>query len=152
MSQQYRQEARERGIKWAVVLAIYTELKAEERGKRERPNEVRAAAWTMHTASVPGCWPFWRHGFLSRFGRRIAKGADHTVVAGYDEIAQQIGTWFPEYADDDGTERLWDFLLSPYDKMPPAEELYRKAIDRAELIEADKTTSTSTSTVTSTPF
>ena len=110
---------------------MYRDLKEAEWAKRERPNAVREAAWTMYTASTPGCWPFWRNGFR-RFARRIAKGADYTIVPGYDEIAQQIGWDFPEYAGPDGTERLWGFLLSPYDRYPRREELYRQAMDRVE--------------------
>ena len=67
----------------------YREIKAAEVARRERPNEVRATAWCMYTASTPGSWPFWRHGFLSRFGHRLARGADYTIIPGYDEIGQQ---------------------------------------------------------------
>lgn len=127
-----RREAQERGLGWSDVQDAYREVKAREWEKRQRPNEIREHAWMMHTASVPGCWPFWRHGFLARFGRQLARGKDHTCVPGYDEIGQQIGTAFGEYAGDDGTERLWEFLFSPYDKLPSREELYRKAMDLIE--------------------
>ena len=128
----YRDEARRRGLKWAAVVEAYRELKTIEWEKRQRPNEIRAVAWMMHTASTPGSWPFWRHGFASRFRTRLARGADHTIVPGYDEIAQQIATEFPEYAGDDGTGRLWDFLFSQYDKMPSRYELLELALDLAE--------------------
>ncbi len=127
-----RSEARRRGLKWAAVVEAYRELKAERWEKRQRPNEIRATAWMMHTASTPGCWPFWRHGFASRFRTRLARGADHTIVPGYDEIAQQIATEFPEFATDDGTQRLWDFLFSPYDKMPSRYELIEEALELAD--------------------
>jgi len=127
-----RREAQERGLRFADVQAAYWEVKENERGKRRRPNEVREMAWMMHTASQPGCWPFWRHGFCARFGRQLARGQDHTCVPGYDEIGQQIATAFPEYQTDDGTERLWDFLFSQYDRMPSREEMMRRAMDRVE--------------------
>jgi len=125
-------EVKSRGLDWAEVQAVYRDLKEAEWVKREQPNAVREAAWMMYTASTPGSWPFCRNGFR-RFARRIANGADHTIVPGYDEIAQQIGSEFPEYATDDGTQRLWDFLLSPHDRYPTREELYREAMDRVEL-------------------
>ncbi len=53
-------------------------------------------------------------------------------MPGYDEIAQQIATAFPEYATDDGTQRLWDFLFSPYDKMPSRYELIEEALELAD--------------------
>ena len=127
-----RQEARRRGLDWAAVEAAYREVKAMEREKREHPNEIRASAWMLYTASSPGCWDFWRHGFLARFGHRLARGADHTIIPGYDEIAQQIATMYPDFAGDDDTARLWDFLLSPYDRLPSREEMYRKALELAE--------------------
>ena len=113
----------------AILQEAYREIKAAEIQKRERPNEIRATAWTCYKANSPGCWPFWRHGFYATFKARLARGADYTIIPGYDEIAQEIATEFPEYAGDDGTERLWDFLLSPYDKMPSRDEMLRKAAD-----------------------
>jgi hypothetical protein len=129
---QIRQAARSRGLSWAAVQAAYWELKEAERAKRQRSNEVRQSAWMLATASTPGCWPFWRHGFWARWGHKLAAGSDFTVVPGYDEIGQEMGGLFPEYSGDDGTERLFGFLFSPYDRMPSREELYQKALDRAE--------------------
>lgn len=126
-----RREAQDRGLRWADVADAYREIKALEWEKRQRPNEVRQHAWMMATASVPGCWSFWRHGFSARWGRKLAKGQDYTCVPGYDEIGQQIGTAFAEYGGDDGTEQLFEFLFSPYDKLPERTELYRKALEMA---------------------
>ena len=127
-----RAEARERGLPWARVLAVYRQVKTEERAKRERPDEVRCVAWTCFTAHSPGCWPFWYHGFRKRYGDRIARGADHTCIPGYDVLAQQMAAEFPEYRTDDGTQRLWDFLLSVRDRMPSRDEMIRRAMQRLE--------------------
>ena len=126
-----KREARQRGVAWACAKECYLDLKQMEREKRQRANEVREAAWCIATSR--GCWPFWRHGFLSRYGRLVARGDDITSIPRYDTIAQEVGWYFPEYADDDGTQRLWDFLLSPYDRLPPAEELWRKALAMAAM-------------------
>ena len=131
-TKEYRREACDRGLGWAAVEAAYRDLKQQEQEKRERPHEVPSTAWVMHTASTPGSWPFWRHGFAARFQTRLARGDDHTIVPGYDEIAQQIATAFPEYATDDGTQRLWDFLFSPYNRMPSREELIEEALDAVD--------------------
>jgi hypothetical protein len=124
-----RREARSHGIPWCDVQDAYRDLKSQEWENRQYPNEIRQAAWTMATGSTPGAWPFWRHGFTSRWGARVER-SDFTAVPGYDEIAQEIGSLFPEYAGPDGTERLFEFLFSPYRRMPLAETLYRQAIDR----------------------
>lgn len=126
-----RQEARRRGLDWEAVREAYCELREMETVKRERPNEVRQVAWTLATASTPGSWPFWRHGFVSRWGRRVDQH-DYTVIPAYDEIAQEIATEFPEYAGPDGAQELFDFLLSPYDRLPTADQLYRRAMDHVE--------------------
>jgi len=127
-----RREAQERGLRFGDVQAAYWEVKENEQQKRRRCNEVREAAWIMHTASRPGCWPFWRHGFGARFARQLARGRDYTCVPGYDEIGQQIAGEFGEYAGDDGTERLWAFLFSQYDRMPSREEMMRRAMELVE--------------------
>lgn len=105
-------------------------IREAEKLKRERPNEIRERAWCM--AVGPGCHSFWRIGFQNRWGRRAAEN-DHTVVPGYDEISQQIAWEFPEFDRDDGTERLFDFLFAPYERMPSRSELYQKAIEQVEL-------------------
>ena len=126
-----RREARGRGLPWSAVQEAYYELKEREWAKRERPNEVREAAWMIANAHAPGSWGFWRHGFERRFGRRVYL-SDYTAIPNYDTIAQQIGWYYPEYATDDGTERLFDFLMSPHQTYPTRERLLREALDRVE--------------------
>jgi hypothetical protein len=124
-----QREAKERGLDWATVRGVYCELREQEREKRERPNDIRQAAWSM--ATTLGSHPFWRFGFASRWGKKVDLH-DFTIIPGYDEIGQQIASQFPEYDHDSGTENLFEFLLSPYDKLPTCEELYRKAMTLAE--------------------
>ena len=124
-----KREARKAGLAWDDVQAMFAMLWEGEKLKRERANQVRAAAWFYHRAQHPRCWPFWRHGFVSRYGRRVEK-ADYTVIPGYDTLWQEVSWSFAEYAHDGGCQELWDFLLSPYDKLPEREEVYRRAIER----------------------
>lgn len=127
-----RTEAKRRGLRWAHVRDCYRLIKEQEAAKRQHANEVRQTAWYIVKARSPGCWSFWRVGFQHCFAEPVARGKDLTAIPGYDTIAQELTWQFPEYAGPDGTERLWDFLLSPYDRMPPTDELYRKALDLAE--------------------
>ena len=60
MSQKWRQIAREIGVPWEAVKAVYQQLKDADREQHERPREIRRTAWHMHKANTPGCWPFWR--------------------------------------------------------------------------------------------
>lgn len=131
-SQELQREARRRGLAWDDVRGVFEQLWEGEKLKRERANEVRQTAWFYHRAAFPLCWPFWRHGFVSRWGARVER-ADYTVIPGYDELWQEVSWRFPEYAHDGGCQELWDFLLAPYDKLPEREEVYRRAI---ELVEA----------------
>jgi hypothetical protein len=144
-----KREARELGLRWADVEAAYRQLKQEVREEREHPNTVRETAWCYFTALRPGCWPFWRHGFLSRYGRKLSAGGDYTCVPGYDTLAQEMASLFPEFATDDGTERLWDFLFSPYERLPDRITLYRRALEwvageREEAAEWEETMDTVT--------
>jgi len=70
---QFRREAKARGLSWAAVEAAYWEIKQAEREKRERPNEVRQAAWCMATA-------------LSRNGLRRSSPSLPTEVGKQAEI------------------------------------------------------------------
>jgi hypothetical protein len=125
-----KREATDRNLYWPAVLEAYDQIRIEEKSRREYPDEVRRAAWTI--ATTPGCHPFWRFGFQKRWGKQVAE-LDHTIVPNYDTIAQEVAWYFPEYQGDDGTARLFDFLFSPRSPMPSAEEMYRKAMDRVEL-------------------
>lgn len=131
---EFRAEAKAAGIPWSWVCQQKAELVENELEKRDEPNAIRRSAWEMHVGPDSGSAPFWRHGFIARFGARIAKGADFTCIPGYDTIAQQIASEFPRFdeghaGDCGGTETLWEFLLSDYIPMPPVEEFYWEAIE-----------------------
>lgn len=61
-----------------------------------------------------------------------ASGFDTLHSLTHYQIAQQIAGEFPEYAADDGIERLFAFLFSPYDRLPDREAIYREAMDLIE--------------------
>lgn len=124
-----RAEATDRGLYWPAVLEAYDQIRTEWKTRHEHPDEVRRAAWAI--ASSSGCYPFWRFGFQKRWGKRVEE-LDHTIVPRYDEIAQEVAWYFPEYSGDDGAERLFDFLFSIREPMPSAETMYRQAMDRVE--------------------
>ena len=128
--EQVKAEAKQRGIAWSWVLEACKELRAEAAAAAEHANEVRKTAWTNYTAKTPWAHPFWRIGFLTRFGKRV-DAADYKVVPGFDVLAAGIAEVFPEFSDDAGCERLWTFLLSPYKPLPKRAELLARALDRA---------------------
>ena len=53
-------------------------------------------------------------------------------VRGGDERLSPRRQGAPEYRTDDGTQRLWDFLLSVRDRMPSRDEMIRRAMQRLE--------------------
>jgi len=128
--EQVKAEAKQEGIAWGDLRNVAQQIRREEKQKREHANEVRQTAWHCVTAHRPRSWPFWRHGFLARWGHRIAKGQDYTCIPRYDLIAQEVASAFPEYDTDDGTDRLFDLLLSPYDRLPSAADIYAMAFER----------------------
>lgn len=91
---------------------------------------MRSTAWYFYTARTPWAWPFWRIGFRSRF-ERLVDAHDFKAVPGFDTLHQEIAGTFPEFADDDGCERLWSFLLSPYNPVPKRAELLARALEVA---------------------
>jgi hypothetical protein len=121
-----RAAAKQSGIPWSHVVAWYRELKERHRQEHAEANELRAFAWQVANALTPGKWPFWRHGFLGWFGRRV-DDHDYTIIPHYDEIAESVALRYPQFSGRD--EALWDFLLSPYKPTPAAVELYREALD-----------------------
>ncbi len=102
------------------------EVRYLEREKRAHANDVRQTAWCHYNGQRPGVWPFWRHGFAAVFGKRVER-SDFTAIPGYDSLAQEMAAIFPEYSDESGCERLWDFLLSPYEKIPPRADVVHEA-------------------------
>jgi len=121
-----KQQAKAAGIAWRLVREAAAELVEREREARAHDNEVREVAWSFYT--TPGCWPFWRHGFLARLGRKV-EGGDYTRIPGYDTLAASVACQFPEYAGDDGCAALWDLLLSPFERMRPRAEFYAEALE-----------------------
>jgi hypothetical protein len=107
-----------------------------DRETNEYPNSIRQTAWYIATANSPGCWPFWRHGFISRWGK-LRDRHDLDAIPNYDGIAQQVASQFPEFATNDGTERLFDFLFQPYKKYLTAEEIYQKALHLAPRLKGE---------------
>jgi hypothetical protein len=123
-----KQEARALGIAWSHVEACARELKRQAAAERQHANEVRQHAWYLHNVHTPGKWEFWRHGFVSQYGRRV-DASDYTAVPGWDTLATAVALRFPEYAGVEGTERLWLFLMSAYDALPSRDDLLCRAVE-----------------------
>ena len=113
-----------RAFRYAVA-----EIRAEQFAKRERGIEIRKAATAAYFGDEFAIW--WAIAFKCRLGKQV-DGGDLTMIVGYDTLASSMAYEFPEFADDDGPARLWDFLLSPHDPMPSREVIERMAQDRLE--------------------
>lgn len=114
-----------------VMADLYAQVREEEQAKRAHANEVRETAWHLYWSNRPYTWKWWRIGFQTQFGKRAGE-SDYTVIPRHDTLAQEMGSRFPEFAGDDGTARLWDFLLSPYVPMPSRAEMMAEAERRFE--------------------
>ena len=113
---------------WLLRDTIH-QLEELERAKREHAWEVRRTAAEFYFGRDKVYWGGrWAHIFQEQFSKLLAQGRDHTAIPRYDELAQEVASIFPEYQAEDGTARLWDFLLGPHDPMPPRDEIVRAAI------------------------
>lgn len=113
-----------------ALRAALAEVTAEQQAKRERSIEIRRAATAAYFGPQFERW--WAIAFRVRLGKHFADGGDHSTVVGHDTLAATIALEFPEFADEDGTQRLWDFLMSEHDPMPPRAKLLELARDRLE--------------------
>lgn len=145
-----RAEAKRLGVPWKWVCQLKDELIAAEREKREIPERIRQAAWHSYVGGDSGSASFWRHGFRARFSRLLARGSDFTKIPCYDLIAGAVmeelpGMFDGEHAGDAGPiETIWDFLLSDYERWPPREEFYWRALDQIAAHQPQETTCAAT--------
>lgn len=121
-----RPATKRRRISSRDLRQAIAEVRAIEREKRERANEIRQTAWCHFKFNRPLMWSWWQTGFAHNYGKRVER-SDFTAIPGYDTLAQEMAALFPEYSDDDGCARQWDFLLSPYETLPPRANLVRQA-------------------------
>ena len=107
------------------------EIEELERAKREHAWEIRRTAAECYFGRDRVYWAGrWATIFQEQFGKLIASGRDLTAIPRYDDLAQEVAAVFPEYQAEDGTARLWDFLLSPHDPLPSRDEIVRQAVLR----------------------
>lgn len=119
----YRQdEVTAMGLTAEQIAAHYGELREQERLQREWKWNIRDAAASMYGGMNV-------REFKNR-NRRAFNCGDMTNIPGFDSMAQELASWFPELDDDDKCQRLFDLLREPFDRLPPAEDTYREAIDR----------------------
>lgn len=133
-------EARENHVPWATVREIAEAMIEAERESRGYDNEVRQFAWFLVTAHTPASQPFWRHGFRSRFGRRVEKHG-YEAIPRHDLIHMQVASQFPRFDTPTGIDDLFDFLFADYVPLTPRGEVYAAALafalEEAEAAAAD---------------
>jgi hypothetical protein len=70
---------------------------------------------------------FWRSGFQKALGRKMAKGADWTIIERGDEIAESVRQNVPEFAEAESAD-IWEVLLAPYEPRTSTDSLYVQAL------------------------
>ena len=124
-----REHARSLALPWPLVCDVKRDLAREDREAKDHPRSIRQVATYIAFASTPYRWSWWRIALQDVWGEIYAE-RDHTAILGYDEIHQQVATQFREFDADDGEERLFAFLMSPFaEHYATAAELYQQAID-----------------------
>lgn len=118
--------ARRLGIGWGDVQAAAKMVRAQEKQARADLDELRQTAWCCNR---PGSWPFWRHGFKSRWGKRV-DDHDYTVIRGHDTLHQECVASLGLFADD--LKGFWDFLMSDYQPLDPWPTVLLAAIGELE--------------------
>jgi len=119
--------AKAAGVRWSDVVELYRELRSMERPAVEHDHEIRRAIWEQY-CWTPGCAQFWFVGMERRFPRAFADG-DRTLIPRFDEMADGLAMSYPQFACDDPSEKVWDFLTSPPQRFTEAGKLYSDALE-----------------------
>lgn len=118
------------GVAWSEVCEERDRLRQAEADDRHYLEVARKTAWSYWRTRMgwsPSQESFWRNGFQRVFGRKMARGADYTVVRFHDEIAESVRCNVPELAND-STDDIWALLLSPYEPRTPVDSWYQLAL------------------------
>jgi hypothetical protein len=123
MKLDYRKDELEAlGVAAAQIDATYWELRERERQQREWKWNVRDTFF-----SLSGCGTGQRYKTIHR--RALTEG-DMTNLPSFDVLTCEMVAFFPELDCGDACQRLFELVCEPYDRLPPAADSYREAIDR----------------------
>lgn len=115
-----RQMAKQLGIRFAIVRDWYRQLRLLARNSVAWEWELRQRVWSHYCG--PNSESFWRHGMQVDFAYAFGEG-DQDAIPGFDEVADLLG-W--------DAQQLFDFIRSPYTRMPSAADTWRELFDRLE--------------------
>lgn len=116
------------GIPLPVLHGTYQQFRQLARLEREPYWNIRRAVW-KHYAYSDESLSFWRHGMHARFRRAFEEG-DCTNIPGWDDVAKSMAAEFPELAGEDNiSQRLFELIREPHQRMPTAEETWREVLD-----------------------
>lgn len=122
MTPGYRQDELDAaGIMPEQIACIYGELRHRERLRREWKWSLRG-----HFFAMTSCKTGQRY---KAHHRRAFADGDMTCLPSFDVLAQEIASHYPELSGDDCCQRLFDLISERVDRLPPAEDTYRNAID-----------------------
>jgi hypothetical protein len=109
-----------------MVAAAFDYLAAQNE-PAHRLREMRQMAWQCHNANYPRCWPQWRRGFQSRYGKRV-DAHDYGVIPRYDQLHGEISAYFQEFAGQEHEYKFWQELLAPLPALITDRELWAQAL------------------------
>lgn len=109
-----RRRARELGIPFADVQAVYRELRQFARANVEWEWSIRRAVWEKYCG--PNSAGFWRHGMRVDFPHAFEDG-DQNAIPNWDLTAAEMG-W--------DAQELFDFIKSDYTRIPSTADTWRE--------------------------
>jgi len=120
-------DAADRGLEPAAVLSLYDSVRRDDMAEFNRRKAVRQDIAAR---------------FGARFGGNVGRvklaigvhgAGDHASVPGFDEVAQEVATLYPEVCGgSDPTGELWAFLQAD-DSAPTVAESWARTVALAEL-------------------
>lgn len=119
-------EAKSRGIRWIDVVDTYRGLRKIENHTRQHDSAIRELVWSFYCG--PNSKGFWRHGMQVTFPHAFGEG-DRTNIPAWDTTAKYVACEFPQFATDDPSEAVFEYVQGDYVRQTPAAEMYREAIE-----------------------
>lgn len=145
-----RRQAIVSGVPLAALTDVYREFRQLARQEQEWMWELRKRVWSEY-AYTPESRDFWRHGMQVRFRYAFAEG-DMTNIPRWDDVAQSMACEFPELSgNDDVSQRLFELIREPHNRLPTAEETWREAFDYC-LAHVDQWADMETESLETVPF
>lgn len=126
---QAKRIARQHSIDFTIVERVHQDIRRGLESQLKPAWELRREAYRI---LAPTCQTWWRtfgNQSIREFDGAFIDG-DYTRIPRFDEVADELVGQFPEFVSiDSPSETLFEFIRSPYQRMPPESETWPLAID-----------------------